>query len=159
MTERSNAYLAQIRDVYVMEEQGLGMLRRVARTLDPAVPLRAQIEGHAIRTEARMADLYRLRARADGWSELLSLADPAAPLPDLPAGKGTADGLMALCTFEHVRIVSYLVLIAAAEDAGDTEGRLTFEVGLAQGCAMAAWLQEHIEDTARPRADADSRDH
>lgn len=159
MNKRSNACLAQIRDAHVMEEQGLNMLRRVAQKLDPAVPLRAQIESHALRTEARMADLYRLLARADGWSELLSLADPAAPLPDLSAGKGTAAGLMALCTFEHVKIVSYLVLIATAEDAGDTQGRLTFEIGLAQCCAMAAWLQEHLEGAARPRADADNRNH
>lgn len=61
----------------------------------------------------------------------------------------TRSGSLASYTFEQMEIVSYKILIAAAEHAGDRETKRVCETILKQELAMAQWLDEHAAEMTR----------
>lgn len=48
--------------------------------------------------------------------------------------------------FENLEIATYTVLIAAAQEAGNTQTQMTCEQILPQEEAMADWLKEHLPE-------------
>ena len=159
MTQPSRRYLSLLRDAHVMESQALEMLRRMSRELQALPALRSRIDRHARQVAGRRAALHRLVERTNGWSRMIGLPTPAnangSTWPALLVSEGAENGLSACHTFQHIKIATYLVLIARADAAGDSEGIEVFETGLSEECAMANWLRDHL--VLAGEADAASR--
>ncbi len=61
----------------------------------------------------------------------------------------TRSGSLASYTFEQMEIVSYKILIAAAEHAGDRETKRVCEAILKHELTMTQWLDEHAAEMTR----------
>ncbi len=137
-----------------MESQALEMLGRMSRQLHALPALRARIDRHARQVAGRREALHRLVDRADGWTRMTALPTPAnangSTWPVLGIGEGADNGLSACHTFQHIKIATYLVLIARADAVGDCEGIEVFEAGLSEECAMANWLRDRLGSPGGP---------
>ena len=148
MTQHSRRYLSLLRDAHVMESQALEMLGRMSRELEAHPALRARIDHHARSVAGRRKALHQLVERADGWNRMIGLATPAnangSTWPQLYTSNEADSGLSGCHTFQHIKIATYLVLIAKADAAGDDEGIRVFQAGLSEECAMANWLRDRL---------------
>ena len=148
MTQPSRRYLSLLRDAHVMESQALEMLRRMSRELQAHPALRSRIDRHARQVAGRRAALHRLVNREAGCTRMIGLPTPAnangSPFPVQYTGEAADSGVSACHTFQHIKIATYLVLIARADAAGDSEGIEVFETGLSEECAMANWLRDRL---------------
>jgi ferritin-like metal-binding protein YciE len=143
-----------LRDAHAMERQSEQVLSsQVARIVHyPQVRdrLREHLDEtreHARRIEgclkARDADAS---APKDAGARLLAIGQAMA---GMLAGDEIIKGALASCTFEHMEIAAYKILIAAAQDAGDMQTVRACEENLADEIAMADWFSENIGSLTR----------
>ncbi|WEX09573.1 ferritin-like domain-containing protein [Chelativorans sp. AA-79] len=146
MNDRLNQWL---RDAHAMEEQAEQMLDAQARRIENYPELKARIEQHISETRSQKQRLEAcMEKRGTSWSGMKDLAAQFSALMQAAGGMFAGDevvkGSMASYTFEHLEIVSYRILVAAAEAAGDAETARVCEEICREEEAMASWLQDHI---------------
>lgn len=145
MSEAREWLIQWARDAHAMEEQAITMLEGQAGRLENYPDLRARISQHIEETRQQAARLRRyLDDEGESTSTLKDMGGKLAAMGQGFSGMFASDevmkGALAGYTFEHMEIASYTVLIAAAEELGDTELAAVAKENLAEEEAMASWL-------------------
>jgi ferritin-like metal-binding protein YciE len=147
-------YAHWLRDAHAMEEQAVTMLSAQAKRIENYPLLKERIEQHLAETQGHERALRILLDALPGGRSIIKdvTGRVAATLQGL-TGVLTPDevvkGAMASYAFEHVEIATYRVLIAAADELGETDASAVFNGILQEEIAMAAWLQHNLDDTTR----------
>ena len=146
--------LAWLRDAHAMEMQALQMLENQERRIEHYPELGSRIRQHAEETR-RQAELLEscIERRGERTSGLKDAAGQFIGSMQALSGLVMSDevmkGAIASYTFEHYEIACYRVLIASAEQVGDTETRRVCEQILREEEAMADWLGAHLPEVTR----------
>ncbi|MBV9861218.1 MAG: ferritin-like domain-containing protein [Alphaproteobacteria bacterium] len=142
--------LAQwLRDAHGMEQQAETMLTAQASRLENYPELRRRIEQHIKETQGQRERLETCLDKLDTSSSTMKdLAGRFAALLQgiggMFAGDEVVKGAMAGYVFENIEISSYIVLLAAAEEAGEAHVAQVCRENLAEEHAMADWLRDHL---------------
>lgn len=150
-TSKTSHVADWLRDAYAMEQQAETMLKAQSGRLEHYPQLKARIDQHIEETRGQQE---LLKGCLDRLGESPStIKDLGAKLMAMGQGVGgmfvsdeVVKGAMAGYVFEHLEIVSYTSLIAAAKAIGDTETQRACEQILPQEEAMAKWLLEHMPE-------------
>lgn len=149
MTEARETFIDWLRDAHAMEAQAETMLTAQINRLESYPALKMRMEQHLRETEAQRVALGDL---------LDTLGEDRSIMKDtmgkiMAAGQGlsglfVADevmkGSLASYTFEQMEIASYTMLIAAAEELGETDAVQVLTPILQEEQAMAAWIFENL---------------
>jgi ferritin-like metal-binding protein YciE len=143
-----------LRDAHALEEQAEQMLKAQSSRIDNYPELSARIEQHLHETQAQRQRLEAcLERRGTNASGLKDAGGRFTAMMQAFGGSMAPDevtkGALASYAFEHFEIASYKCLVAAAEQAGDTETARTCEAILREEEAMAGWLGDRLPDVAR----------
>ncbi|HEU5020149.1 MAG TPA: ferritin-like domain-containing protein [Pseudolabrys sp.] len=149
MASKDERLTQWLRDAHAMEEQAETMLKAQASRLENYPELRRRIEQHITETQTQAKRLEGCIDRLDGGTS--TMKDVAAKtmatmqgLGGMFAGDEAVKGAMAGYTFEHFEIGSYTALIAAAQEAGDSQTASVCRQNLDEEQAMADWLKQHL---------------
>lgn len=143
-----------LRDAHAMEEQAEQMLSSQAQRIENYPELKTKIEQH-LRETRRQADLLRqcIERKGSSTSVVKDTAGRATALAQglsgLFVGDEVVKGSMANFAFEEMKIASYKILIAAAEECGDSETKRVCESILHEEEAMAARLDQNLPAITR----------
>lgn len=148
-TSKQEHLLDWLRDAHAMEQQAEQMLTAQAKRLEHYPDLKARIEQHIEETKGQQKALEDCITRLGGSaSTFKDIAGKIMAFGQAVGGMAMSDevvkGAMAGYAFENVEIATYVVLIAAAHAADDTETATACIAILKQEQAMAAWLLEHL---------------
>lgn len=144
-----------LRDAHAMEEQAVTMLTAQAKRIESYPLLKQRIEQHLVETKGHVQALQALLERLpSGRPSVVKdvtgrVTATLQGLTGLLTHDEVVKGAMAAYAFEHVEIAAYRVLIAAADELGESGARAVFERILAEEVAMASWMQENLDDTTR----------
>ena len=143
-----------LRDAHAMEQQADQMLKAQSGRIQNYPELSARIEQHLEETRVQ-------RDRLETCMELRGISrsltkDSTAQFTAMMQGFGgmfagdeVIKGVMASYAFENMEIATYKVLSAAARLAGDQATAETCDEICRQEEAMAAWLEDHMQDLTR----------
>jgi len=165
MTSKTDNLLDWLRDAHAMEQQAEKMLEAQAGRLENYPQLKSRIEQHLEETKGQQRLLEDCLKRLDSSPSLLKdIGGKLMAFGQAVGGMTVSDevvkGAMSGYVFENMEIAAYTVLIAAAQDVGDSATEASLKQILPQEVAMADWLREHLPEItraylARDRADAD----
>jgi ferritin-like metal-binding protein YciE len=163
MTHSADHFLTWLREAHAMEVHAIAMLRAQINRIENYPELREQMERHLAETEGQAEGLKMLLDRSNGGASVFKdVAGRLSAVAQGMSGMLAADEVVRLTmgayTFEHTEIATYRMLIAAADEIGDTQAMAMFEGILAQEQAMADWLGEHIDVVTRLYLMRDERD-
>jgi ferritin-like metal-binding protein YciE len=150
MMTNSKKWLTQwLRDAHAMEEQAETMLQSQIDRLESYPELRDRLSLHLDETRKQGQRLEQcLEKIGEGTSTLKDAGDKlvatAQGLSGIFAGDEVMKGTLAGYTFEHMEIASYKMLIAAAEEAGESDIQRICKENLREEEAMAAWLESNL---------------
>lgn len=152
------------RDAHAMEEQAVTMLSGQAGRLENYPVLRERIRSHLEETKIQADRLKRyLDDVGESTSTLKDIGGKLTAMGQGFSGLFASDevmkGALAGYTFEQMEIASYSILIAAAEELGETDLAEICRANLAEEVAMAEWLQSETPGLTREflgRAEQDS---
>ncbi|TRL38786.1 ferritin-like domain-containing protein [Rhizobium straminoryzae] len=152
-----------LRDAHAMEVQAIALLSAQIARIENYPELRERLELHLAQTEGHASALQSLLERAqDSPSMLRDVAGrvtaAAQGMSGIMASDEVVKATIAAYGFEHAEIARYLVLIAAADELGDTEAVDVFRRILAEEQAMADWLALHLDVVTRLYLVRDERD-
>ena len=163
MTHAKDNFIAWLKSAHAMEEQAITSLTAQTRRLENYPDLKARMLEH----------LEETRSQADALQSLLNdFSGAPSTLKDI-AGRiaATVHGIPALVmndevvkfsaqayAFEHLEIATYRMLIAAADELGETEAQAVFERILAEEMSMASWLEDNLDPITRVFLMRDERD-
>lgn len=165
MTSKTDNLLDWLRDAHAMEQQAEKMLEAQAGRLENYPQLKSRIEQHLEETKGQQRLLEDCLKRLDSSPSLLKdfggkLMAFGQAVGGMTVSDEVVKGAMSGYVFENMEIAAYTVLIAAAQDVGDSATEASLKQILPQEVAMADWLREHLPEItqaylARDRADAD----
>lgn len=138
-----------LRDAHAMEEQAEQLFSGQAKRFKdyPSLAQQFEVESANVRTHQRALSI---RIQQLG-GEISVVKDTAGKI--MAAGQNfmgmlmtdePVKGILALYTFTHMGIASYLILIAAAEGTQDEETRNLCKSILEHHRARAEWLEKHL---------------
>lgn len=143
-----------LRDAHAMEEQAEIMLDRTADRIENYPELKAKLRSHLDETK-RQRDQVRgcIERRGGSTSPLKDMTGRVVAVVQGLSGMFVGDEVikatMACYVFEHMEIVSYRVLAAAAREAGDAQTAAVCEGILREEEAMASWLEQHVPEVTQ----------
>lgn len=163
MAHSLDHFIVWLGDAHAMELQATAMLRAQIARIENYPELRERMQQHLIETEAQAEALRKLLDRVPGSGSVLKevagrLSAVAQGVTGMLAADEVVKTTMAIYTFEHSEIATYRVLIAAADELGDTEAVDVFEKIIGEEMAMAAWLETHLDVVTRLYLMRDERD-
>jgi len=143
----ADSLLAWLKDAHAMEKQAETMLSAMADRIDSYPEVRAMLQEHLQETRSQAEQLESCIVRLGGdTSTVKDLMGKFMASAQGMSGMFVSDeivkGYMASYTFEHMEIMAYRVLIAAAELLDDAETAAVCKRILAQEERMAARLAE-----------------
>jgi ferritin-like metal-binding protein YciE len=154
MSTPKERLLDWLRDAYAMEEQAETMLSGQAQRIKNYPELKTKIEEHLKETQVQAQAIKACIARLGGSTSAIKAASGkmmamGQALSGMFVDDEVVKGSMANYTFEHMEIASYRVLIAAAEEAGETTTKSVCQKILTEEERMATWLEEHLAGVTR----------
>ena len=154
MATTKDHLIAWLRDAHAMEEQAETMLSSQSRRLGNYPELKARIDQHIEETRAQARRLEGCLDRlGNRTSSLKDISGKVVALGQGVSGMFADDevvkGSLASYTFEHMEIASYKILIAAAEQAGESDVIRVCKINLHEEEAMAEWLDQHTAGITR----------
>lgn len=154
MTTPRDELLHSLRDAHAMEAQAETMLKGQAKRLEHYPQLRARIERHIEETQAQRQLVGRCLELLDESPSAIKDSGGKAmafgqSLSGMVADDEVLKGLIASYAFEHMEIASYRMLISMAQSCGEQEIQRICEQILPEEEAMAAWLEQHMDDVTR----------
>ena len=154
MTHAKERLVQWMRDAHAMEKQAETMLTKEAQRIENYPELKSRVERHVEETRQQAQRLEKRIDELDGGTSaakdtMASLMGMAQSMSGMFAGDEVLKGSLASYAFEHMEIASYKMLIATAEEAGDTETKRVCEQNLREEEAMASWLDEHLGSMTR----------
>ncbi|MCO5731710.1 ferritin-like domain-containing protein [Rhizobium sp. SSA_523] len=163
MTHSVEHFLGWLRDAHAMEVQATGLLRGQINRIESYPELTQKLQQHLAETEAQVESLGTLLDRSDRGRPVLRdltgrISAAAQGMGSVFSGDEVVKTTMAAYAFEHNEIALYRVLIAAADEIGDSEARDVLQRILSEEVAMAAWLETHLDVITRLYLMRDERD-
>jgi ferritin-like metal-binding protein YciE len=154
MTHAKERLVQWMRDAHAMEKQAETMLKKEAQRIENYPELKSKVEHHLEETRQQAQRLEKRLDELDGGTSktkdaMASMMGFAQGMSGMFAGDEVLKGSLANYAFEHMEIASYKMLIATAEEAGDTETKRVCEQNLREEEAMAGWLDEHLGSMTR----------
>src|SRR5918999_899709 len=149
MASAKERLLEWLRDAHAMEEQAEQMLSTQAKRLENYPELRKRIEHHLQETRSQIQRLRScIERQGSSKSAMKDMAGKVVAagqgLSGLFVGDEVVKGSLADYTFEHMEIASYKIIIATAEEVGDSETRRVCQEILGEEEARASWLEQHL---------------
>ena len=154
VTKSEETLVDWLRDAHAMEEQAEQMLKNTAKRIEHYPELKRRIEQHVEETR-RQADLVGqcLQRHGESTSAIKDTTGRITGLGQALSGLLVADEVakasMASYAFEGMEIAAYKMLIAAADQCGDTETKRICETILREEEQMAEWLDQHLSSVTR----------
>lgn len=138
-----------LRDAYAMEKAAVEMLEKQVKSLEDYPQVRVKIQQHLDESKWQAEEINRclekLGTKPSGFKETLGkIMANMAVMTNATADDHLLKDFIANSAFEHIEIASYRSLIAAAEECGEPQIRLTCEEILVQEEAMAKWCEDQI---------------
>lgn len=162
MTHVQNHFDVWLRDAFSAEGQSITMLTSQAKRIQNYPDLKARVEDHLAETEVQQELLRGLLERSAGPPLIRTVAGKlgtaAQGISGMLAGDEIIKGAMATYIFEQGEIASYQVLLATADELGDTQAQDVLAGIMEQEVAMANWLHEHLDVLTRIYLMRDERD-
>jgi ferritin-like metal-binding protein YciE len=149
MASAEERLLQWLRDAHAMEEQAEQILSTQAKRLENYPELRKRVEHHLQQTR-RQAERVQGCIERQGSSKSVvkdmagKLVAVGQGLSGLFVGDEVVKASLADYTFENMEIASYKIIIAAAEEVGDTETKRVCQEILHEEEAMASWLEQNL---------------
>lgn len=163
MTHARDHFAAWLRDAHAMEVHAATTLRGQIGRIENYPDLSERLQSHLVETEEQALALRELMERAPGAQSVLK--DVAGRLSATAQGITSllaSDEIVRICTniysFEHQEIATYRVLIAAADEIGDSRAVDVLTKSLEQEKAMAAWAEAYLDGVTRLYLMRDERD-
>lgn len=152
MSEPRKHLIAWLHDAYAMEQKAIEILSHQAGRIENYPQLEKRIKQHLQETRWQAE---QLESCLTGLGEdvgvmkagLGKIAGNLVAMGTMFADDEIVKDTMAGAVFEHMEIAAYKVIIAAAEQIGETRVMNICSEILAQEEAMAEWLDDHIPDT------------
>jgi ferritin-like metal-binding protein YciE len=149
MASAKERLLQWLRDAHAMEEQAEGMLSSQAKRLENYPELRSKIENHLQQTRSHAERVQNcIERQGSSTSAIKDMTGKVVAvgqgLSGLFVGDEVVKGSLADYTFEHMEIASYKMLIAAADEVGDSETKRVCQDILREEEEMAAWLEKNL---------------
>lgn len=149
MANAEDRLMQWLRDAHAMEKQAETMLSSMASRIENYPDVKARIEQHLDETQQQAAIIEACIERRGG--DTSTLKDLAAKfvafgqgLSGMFVGDEIIKGAMASYTFEQMEIASYQVLIATADQVGDSDTSAACSRILREEEEMARWLQDSL---------------
>lgn len=163
MTHAKDNFIAWLKGAHAMEEQAITMLAAQTRRLENYPDLKARMLSHLDETRQQAEDLQALLNRLSGAPSVIKdiagrIAATVQGIPGLLMSDEVVKFTAAAYAFEHLEIATYRMLIAAADELGETEAQALLERILAEEMAMAAWLDDNLDPITRVFLMRDERD-
>jgi ferritin-like metal-binding protein YciE len=163
MTHSSHHFLTWLRDAHVMEVHAAATLRGQISRIQNYPELSEKMQVHLAETEAQAEALKALLDRTAASASMVKevagrLSAVAQGMTGMLADDEVIRLTMAAYSFQQTQIALYRVLIAAADEIGDTQAMAVFERHLQQERTMAGWLEEHLDVVTRLYLMRDERD-
>jgi ferritin-like metal-binding protein YciE len=138
-----------LRDAHAAEEQAETMLNGMARRIENYPELKARIEQHITETQRQAQRVKSCIERRNGSTSTIKDAGGkmiamGQALSGMFVGDEVMKGSVASYAFEAMEIASYNILIATAEEVGDTETARVCREILEEEKAMARWLEQNV---------------
>jgi ferritin-like metal-binding protein YciE len=149
MASAKERLLQWLRDAHAMEEQAEQILSTQAKRLENYPELRKRVEHHLQETR-RQAERVQACIERQGSSKSVvkdmagKLVAVGQGLSGLFVGDEVVKASLADYTFENMEIASYKIIIAAAEEVGDSETKRVCQEILHEEEAMASWLEQNL---------------
>jgi ferritin-like metal-binding protein YciE len=149
MASAKERLLQWLRDAHAMEEQAEQILSTQAKRLENYPELRKRVEYHLQETR-RQAERVQGCIERQGSSKSVvkdmagKLVAVGQGLSGLFVGDEVVKASLADYTFENMEIASYKIIIAAADEVGDTETKRVCQEILHEEEAMASWLEQNL---------------
>lgn len=152
MTEPKKHLADWLRDAHAMEKQAETMMKSVASRLEHYPDLRVRFERYAEQSQKQAARLENCIERNGGGTSAVKdiagkLTASIQGLSGLFVEDEVVKGHLAVDVFHHFQVASYRILVAAANEVGDTETRNVCEEILRDEEEAAAWLGSQLSDT------------
>lgn len=149
MPNSHRRFLAWLRDAHAMEEQSQRLLEGCGRRIESYPEFRDLLVAHAKESQKNAAAIAGcLERHGDGTSGLKDVVGKftatAQSLSGLFVGDEVMKALMAIYTFEHMKISAYRILVAAAERFEDQETQRLCGDLLIKEEAVAETLKDRI---------------
>ncbi|MGE7367463.1 ferritin-like domain-containing protein [Neorhizobium sp. NPDC001467] len=162
MTHVQDHFNIWLRDAFAAEGQSITMLTNQAKRIQNYPDLKARVEDHLAETQTQQERLRALLERTAGPPLIRTVAGrlstAAQGISGMLAGDEVIKGAMSTYIFEQGEIASYQVLLAAADELGDTQAQDVLSAIMEQEVAMAAWLHDHLDVLTRIYLMRDERD-
>ena len=149
MASAKERLLQWLRDAHAMEEQAEQILSTQAKRLENYPELRKRVEYHLQETR-RQAERVQGCIERQGSSKSVvkdmagKLVAVGQGLSGLFVGDEVVKASLADYTFENMEIASHKIIIAAADEVGDTETKRVCQEILHEEEAMASWLEQNL---------------
>jgi ferritin-like metal-binding protein YciE len=149
MASAKDRLLEWLRDAHAMEEQAEQILSTQAKRLENYPELRKQVEHHLQETRRQAERVQGCIERHGSSTSVVKdvtgkLVAFGQSLSGLFVGDEVMKASLADFTFENMEIASYKIIIAAAEQIGDTETKRVCEEILREEEQMASWLEQNL---------------
>lgn len=155
---RESVYLDWLRDAHAMEKHGEMLLKQAMERLDSYSAIGSHIAHYLAQSRAQQLQVKDvLKCHDEGWSALkealgrLSVVGQAASdMLRVEQGARMAVSVYVFCSY---KLATYTTLIAAARQAGDSEGVDIFQRILQQEGQMADRLLADLPEAANESID------
>lgn len=163
MTSKRDNLVDWLRDAHAMEQQAEQMLEDQSGRLENYPQLKSRIVQHLDDTREQQRLLEQCLKRLDSSpSTFKEMGAKLMAFGQAVSGMAVSDevvkGSMSGYVFENMEIAAYTVLIAAAQEVGDTETEAVLNQILPQEIAMADWLRDHLPEVTRAFLERDAAD-
>ncbi len=152
--KKKEILIGWLNNAYSMEQSIVKTLERQAGQLESMPEIKAKVEEHITQTKSQAERVKGCIERLGG-----SVSQPQSAFANL---MGTIDGLSTEIaddkivkdiiiehSTENLEIASYLALLTAAREVGDTETETVVKQILEEEEAMAAWTIKHIPEVVK----------
>lgn len=147
-------YQTAIRNQHAVEHQAIELLERLISRLEdyPAIVERArqhlvESKNQAQRLEGLLQGLGTSRSSVK--DAVMSFAGAMAGMMHSPASDEVLKQSVASFAFENYEIAGYKTLLVLAEETGHQDALVPLRRSLAEEEAMAAWLDQNLDETTR----------
>nr|WP_294520174.1 ferritin-like domain-containing protein [uncultured Rhodopila sp.] len=147
-------YVTGLRNQHAVENQAIELLERQIGRLEnyPAMADRMRRHVTESRDQARRLEelLGQFGTSESGLKDtMMSFMGNVAALAHTPASDEVIKNTFANFAFEHFEIAAYKSLLTLADITGHAAAETALRQSLAEEEAMAAWINEHLDETTR----------
>ena len=153
MTKKEHL-IAWLRDAHMMENHAVEMLERQVGRLDDFPEFKRRVQEHLEESRGQLGRvdecLHRLGTEHSAIrSAAGAIGGNFQALVNMVATDEVVKGAILSYAFEHFEVSCYRVLIAAAEECGESAIAAACRENLAEEELMQQWLLDHLEDITR----------